>query len=449
MIWRHLSLAALLLALVACAPEPSGTVSSAGNQSFPLDLEEPLPGNDSASHVYQCWLGGGVTVARSDNLGANDLPRLETSPGEVRYADITLPGGESARAVAVRFYVKAQEEEGSRAAVETDGARARGAESHPVEVVVARSTKSVDRSLRLLRWVLVATWIISMLTCAGIMSWLVRRGLSPLNKLSRQIHTYDQDKLGETFEIPGAAEELEPVVRQLNGFVDRIGEAFEREHSFTAHAAHELRTPLSGLRSTLEVSLSQPRESEEYVDAERACLKITMQLQRLVERLLELARASASTAKPREDRVVLRTIIDEAWLPLSDPAAERGVPLEVDVPPSFEMVTDRQLLRRVLQNVMENASDYADENSPIELKARRSENGVRITCTNMASEIEDGTAKNAFNPFWRSDSARTATGTHAGLGLALCKGFVDILRGRIDAYAGHGRFIVTIDLPGN
>ena len=216
--------AALLLLFAACGPEPSEPVSSASNQSFPLDLEEPLPGSDSASHMYQCWLGGGVTVARSENLGAHDLPRLETSAGEVRYADIALPDGDNARAVAVRFYIKAQDGENSPS---SDGARARGAESHPVEIVVARSTQSIDRSLRLLRWVLVATWVISMLTCAGIMSWLVRRGLSPLNKLSRQIHTYDQDQLGDAFEIPGAAEELEPVVRQLNGFVDRIREAFE------------------------------------------------------------------------------------------------------------------------------------------------------------------------------------------------------------------------------
>ena len=174
---------------------------------------------------------------------------------------------------------------------------------------------------------------------------------------------------------------------------------------------------------------------------------MTMQLQRLVERLLELARASASTSEPRRDRVVLHKLIDEAWLPLSDPAAERGVPLELDVPADFEMISDRQLLRRVLQNVMENASDYADPGSPIELKARRASDEVRITCTNRASSIDASAAKNAFNPFWRADSSRTETGTHAGLGLALCKGFVDILDGEIDATGEDGRFVVTIVLP--
>ena len=436
----------LALVLGSCDADPNGSAASPSNQSFPLYIDKPLPGNASSGHVYQCWLGGGVTVARSANLGRSDLPRLETSAGEVRYENINLPDGDRARAVAVRFYVADQSDGSGPTPIAADGSRARAAASHPVEVVVARSTRNVERTLRLLRWVLVATWVISMLTCAGIMSWLVRRGLAPLNKLSRQIHSYDQDQLGKTFEIPGAAEELAPVVRQLNGFVDRIREAFEREHSFTAHAAHELRTPLAGLRSTLEVSLSQPRESQDYVDAEQSCLTITIQLQRLVDRLLELARASASTSEPRQDNVVLEALIDEAWLPLSDQAAERGVPLDVDIPPGFEMVTDRQLLRRVLQNVMENASDYADAESPIELKVRRSGGGVTITCTNLASQIEESTAKNAFNAFWRSDSARTATGTHAGLGLALCKGFVDILGGRIDASAKDGRFVVTIDL---
>ena len=438
---------AIALVLAGCDAEPSGSTTNPSNQSFPLYLDEPLPGDPDSGHVYQCWLGGGVTVARSANLGGSDLPRLETSAGKVRYTNIRLPDGDRARAVAVRFYVANQAEEGSPALVDAHEPRAKGAKAHPVEIVVARSTRSMERTLAQLRWVLVATWIISMLTCAGILSWLVRRGLAPLNELSKQIHSYDQEQLGEAFEIPGATEELAPVVKQLNGFVDRIQEAFQREHSFTAHAAHELRTPLSGLRSTLEVSLSQPREAKDYVDAERACLTITMQLQRLVERLLELARASASTAKPREDRVRLEALIDEAWLPLSDQAAERLVPLELDVPPGFEMITDRQLLRRVLQNVMENASDYADAGSPIELRARRSERGVQITCTNMASGVDESTVKNAFNAFWRSDSARTATGTHAGLGLALCKGFVEVLGGTIQAEAADGRFVVSVDLP--
>jgi len=437
---------AIALASTACSHEEEGLVSSTSTQGFPLDLEDPLPTDVDKRHSYQCWLGEGVTIARSANLGADDLPRLDTRQGELVYADIDLPGGRPARAVAVRFFAPRQAADADGQNPGVDGARPRGAEDHPVEIVVARSTHDVERTLSMLRWVLGATWLASMMTCAGILSWLVRRGLSPLNRLSAQIHHVDEDQLDRTFELPGAAEELAPVVGQLNGFVMRIREAFEREHAFTAHAAHELRTPLSGLRSTLEVSLSRTREPGEYEEAERACLTITMQLQRLVERLLELARASAPTAVKRRDAIDLETLVDECWLPLSDAAAERGVHLSLNVPADLGLESDRQLLRRVLQNLLENATDYADRDSAIELVAQRNGGAVRISCSNAAENVKEATAERVFDPFWRSDSARSATGMHAGLGLALCKSFVEVLGGRIAVKTTEGRFEVTVDL---
>ncbi|MFT5734052.1 MAG: signal transduction histidine kinase [Planctomycetota bacterium] len=442
----------LAIAALACAVFAWGTCSSKSyaappqveTQSFPLDLERPLSGDAQQSHFYQCWLGGGVTVARSSNLGPADLPRLETKAGEPRYDDIVLPNGDKARAIAVRFLVGAPMDE---AATAPDGSRARGAESHPVEVVVARSTRSVERSLQTLRWLLAATWAISMLTCAGIMHWLVRRGLSPLDKLSRQIRTFDQDRLDTWFELPGASEELEPVVRQLNGFVDRIREAFDREHAFTAHAAHEFRTPLAGLRSTLEVSLSKTRDADEYKEAEQACLKITTQLQRLIERLLELARAQAPDAQRRHDEISLNQLFDEAWLPFSDAAAEKGIALIPEIPHALIITTDRQLLRRVLENVLENAATYADDHSPLTLRATTGPDGTRIECTNQTKGLTPETAQEAFRPFWRGDSSRSSTGMHAGLGLALCKGFMEVLGGQITLDPKDDQFKVTLHLP--
>ncbi|QDV09782.1 Sensor kinase CusS [Planctomycetes bacterium Poly30] len=438
------AIAAITLLCTSCDRTLAAEGAPPADQVLPLNIEAPVPGQGRTDHLFQCWLGEGVTVARSRGLNGLDLPRIGANPGKLTYEDIELPDGEPARAVAVSFYAAAQSSEGAETL--DVGERARGAESHPVEVVIARSTRELEQSLRLLRWILFATWGGSMLACAGVLGWLVRRGLSPLRRLSKQINDADQEGLDRTFELAGAAEELEPVVNQLNGFVERIREAFEREHAFTAHAAHELRTPLAGLRSTLEVSLSQPREAPEYVEAERECLRIALQLQRLVERLLELARAAEPNAERREDTVDLLALVDEAWLPLSDAAAERGVSLELDVPEELVVTTDRQLLLRVLQNVLENASVYADAESSIEVTANAEGEGFRLTCSNEAQAVTPGTAENAFDPFWRSDSARTATGIHAGLGLALCKGFVDVLGGKISIRTIEGRFTMTIEI---
>lgn len=416
---------------------------------FPLPMRGALPAESSEGHLFECWLGDEIVLGRSPALGTASLPRFARAPGEPTFADVTLPDGRPARAVAVSYLPPEPPAPDPLWSVLGDdaGAAAGPHAVRPVEVVVAEPSGELDSILGHLRWLLVASWAVTSILSAAGLTWIVNRGIAPLDALGEQIQGKDEGHLDTPFALPGAAEELEPVVDRLNGFMGRVRGAIEREHAFAAHAAHELRTPLSGLRSTLEVSLSRDRDAEEHRESERASLAIAIQLERLVGKLLDLARTADPGAATARERVPLLPLVRECWTPFSDAAAERGVLLEIDVPEGLAVHSDRQLLGRVVQNLLENLGNYADEESVARLAARSTPRGVELVVENRSATVTQEVVARAFESFYRSDAARSGGGRHAGLGLALCRQIVELLGGTIVADGGRGRFRVTVVLP--
>lgn len=445
----------------------------------------PRPSSSFFSHhadiLLQAWDAEGETVVRSVGLGEADLPTLaaELEPvsvmsiadTELTFADIELPlTGGAGRAVAVRI---SPVSEGRHARfiigasrlgtwnsrpgfpilsgeiiAEIDSAIEEYPQLGPLQIVIAQGTSAMTATLTNLRWLLALGWLISSLGCAGIASWIIHRGLRPLEGLRRQMGTVQSADLAQEFSLPDAPGELQPVVTQLNELMARIRASFVREQAFTADAAHELRTPLAGLRSTLEVSLRRTREEPEYRKALETSLAITLEMQSLVEVLLEMARTSRTDDAVEFASTSVQDLLDASWRPFVTTAERRNLALTQDVIAGTAVRTDLPLFRRVLQNLFENAVSYAQEGTPIEVNARETgEGSLTLSVGNRVGEVPEDLAERAFDAFWRADTARSSTGRHAGLGLALCRRIVDTLGGTIDATCREGRFTVTLSLP--
>jgi len=438
--------------------------------------------------LLQAWNADGETVVRSDALGESHLPLLAAElialpataipTDELAYADIELPTtGMVGRAVAVRF---TPPPEGHRARFIFSTARTgtwtpnpddsdpipddafltgeitteidtRLTDMHPtgpLQLVIAQDTSAMAATLSRLRWLLALGWIVSSLGCAAIVSWIVHRGLRPLEGLRRQMGTMQSADLQQEFSLPDAPGELQPVVTQLNELMGRIRAAFVREQSFTSDVAHEMRTPLAGLRSTLEVALSRPRGELEYKQAATISLAITLEMQSLVEVLLELARTSSGGNEAQLASADLPGLIDESWNAVAAEAGRRQLVLKPTLVAGSTVHTDMPLFRRVLHNLFENAVSYAEADSSIVLEGGSTEEGgVTLSIANRVGDVPEDLAERAFDAFWRADSSRSATGRHAGLGLALCRRIVNTLGGTIEASCTDGCFTVTLSLP--
>jgi len=446
-------------------------------EDHPGDRPGPTAAIGQPGTFFQCWLEDGETLMKSEELGERELAPFSTQQRVVTFASVELPGGAEGRAASLRVRPDRNRFGRERMRRRGDGRPPRGnrqpldgrspggerpdrpdrpdhegattqdderATPMPaIDLVVARDTTELEADLEELRWMLVLGWLTSSLGCALILMWVVGRSLRPIDGLRRQLETLDEGHLDHRFEVANTPLELVPVVDQLNALIGRLGAAFTREQTLTAHAAHELRTPLTGLRSTLEVCLKRPRGSEEYREAARDCLEITLMMQSMIERLLELNRRG----EPRLERAPLGELVDEAWDAYAERADERGLELAKHFPEQLELVTDLEDLSRVLANLLENAINYADEGSTIDVSAASGPDGLRIVVTNEASSAPEDVAEHAFDVFWRADVSRSDVGVHAGLGLSLCKRIVEALGGQVEASLHEGRFALTVVLP--
>lgn len=304
----------------------------------------------------------------------------------------------------------------------------------------ARGIAPLEASARRITYVVVAVTAIGIVLCIALLLAVVRVGLRPVRELATAIESV-RDVSSAHAPIVTTTAELMPIASRLDAMLARLSVAFERERELTAEVAHELRTPLAGLRVILDVALDRERTSDRYRAALVECLAITRTTEDVVETLLELAKLDAGQAKPSALPVEVDQLVRDVLATANARAVERGL----DVTTSLEPVTrntDRDKVRAVVANLVDNAITYADRGGTIRIELASDRLVVANTGCTLAPEL----AAKVFERFWRGDDARTQVG-HAGLGLPLCKKLVELLGGSISVAIVDEQFIATVVLP--
>jgi heavy metal sensor kinase len=296
-------------------------------------------------------------------------------------------------------------------------------------------------------------WWISLATFAAIVVgglWLIRLGLYPLQRLSEAVSQVSQKDFRLPLNDSRMPSELQPIVHRLSETLEMLKRAFDREKQAAADISHELRTPLAALLTTTEVALRKPRSPEEYRELLNDCRESGKQMSQLVERLLALARldAGADTLRPREVDVAS---LAEQCAALVRPLAEaRGLRLRVHQQGPARLVADPDKLREVLTNLLHNAIEYNRPDGSIDLTVERSNGQLRVEVRDTGIGIAETAREHIFERFFRADPSRQAEGLHAGLGLSIVKGYVDLMGGTIgvDSAEGEGStFHIRLPVP--
>lgn len=385
---------------------------------------------------FELWDERGNIVARSRSLGgATTLERFQGAPDSFVFRPASLPDGRRGRAVSFFFQPRIDDE-------------ATGLVTpRRLILVVARDTATLDSEVSLLRTLLATVTGGTILLALIVGLVVVRQSLRPLGALASRIARIRQDDLSVRIPSDTIATEMQPVVDKLNDLLSRLEEALDRERALTADVAHELRTPLAGLRSVMEVSLTRPRLSDDYRQALCESLDIVGHAQTMVDNLLELSRLDRGLASLHPERLLLSEALESAWRPLRHKTLARGLAVENSVPVDLEFSTDRNKLMVTLGILLANAVEYANENGWIEVFARLQGESVEIEVANSGCQLSVEQAQHVFERFWRGDASRTNTGVHFGLGLATAKLIVNALSGRIAAEVKDNIFTIRIFLP--
>jgi signal transduction histidine kinase len=245
--------------------------------------------------------------------------------------------------------------------------------------------------------------------------------------------------------VPAAAE-LEQLARSFNNVLDRLGSALSTQRRFMADASHELRTPISIMRTAADVTLSrETRDEAEYREALAAVSQQASRLTRLVDDMLVLARVDGGGYPVVLASVNLTALVGECVRELG-PRADNQ---DITVRTSLDTVTlkgDEALLRRMFSNLLGNALKYTPPGGSIDVSLTKGEAGVVLQVADTGPGIPPEDRERVFERFVRLDPARGAGG--AGLGLAIARWVAEAHSGRLQIVSsGSQGSVFAVSLP--
>jgi heavy metal sensor kinase len=247
--------------------------------------------------------------------------------------------------------------------------------------------------------------------------WLASVGLRPITEMAERATriplTGDQD-LGES----NRTDELGQFARAFNGLMARLRSALQTQQQFMADASHELRTPVSVIRSAADVTLGRDRREEsEYREALTIVGNEARRLGRLVEDMLVLARADAGGYPLQPVTLYLDEVVAECRRPLELLAAQRNVTLRTTSLPEIPFIGDEELLKRMLVNLVQNAVHHTRSGGVVSIGLSNG-SGIAIDVTDEGPGISGDDRERIFDRFVQLDRSRRGSGSGLGLPIA-------------------------------
>jgi two-component system OmpR family sensor kinase len=297
--------------------------------------------------------------------------------------------------------------------------RSETAEGHRYLVAVgAPLDEAIEQWQTLLKACLIGIPL-ALLFAVGGGLWLGRHGLRPLTSMAAEAQAITAKTLDRRLTVPPATEELEQLAASFNRVLDRLGSALSTQRRFMADASHELRTPVSIMRTAADVTLSQPvRDEGEYREALSAVSQQSSRLTRLVDDMLVLARADGGGYPMVVASVDMAALVHECVCELGARAEDKGITVRTSLEP-VTLKGDGALLRRMLSNLLGNALTYTPRGGSVDVSLAKAEDGVVLRVADTGPGIPPEDRDRVFERFVRLDPARGAGG--AGLGLAIAR----------------------------
>jgi heavy metal sensor kinase len=278
--------------------------------------------------------------------------------------------------------------------------------------------------------------------------WLTTRGLAPLGWMASQAREIGGANLNRRLEIGAAADELTVLSASFNELLARLDQSFETMRRFVADASHELRTPLSVIRGEADVALAQDRSTASYRESLAIILDESRRLSRLVDDLLNLARADSGHVKLQAQDFYLNDLLAECCRSAQAMAGARRIELECHCADDAPFRGDEELLRRLVMNLLDNAIRYTPSGGKIAATLEVELSEVRIRIADTGAGIAPEAATHVFERFYRADEARSRQDGGFGLGLSIVKWVAEAHHGAVELASQPGAgSAFTVTLP--
>ena len=310
------------------------------------------------------------------------------------------------------------------------------------------SLRVVDDTLHLLI-LLLATLAGTMLVIGWIGSrWLAREALTPVHALTATAERISVPSLRTRMVLAAPYEEFERLAHVFNAMLDRLHHVFEEQRRFIADAAHEIQTPLTVIRGTIEVALQKSRTTEDYREALMTNLGQVERLGTLTRSLLTLAQFSGDRPPVTLTPLALAPLVEDLVKELTPLAEDRKIKLAVEAQPVPLVQGDAGRLTQLLINLLDNALAHTGPEGRITIRLKPIPSHVVLQIEDTGSGIAPEHLPRLFERFYRADPARARESGGTGLGLAIVKEIAEAHGGTIAVKSTLGQgTLFTVTLP--
>ena len=274
---------------------------------------------------------------------------------------------------------------------------------------------------------------------------IARRALNPIQKISwtaRQIG--EGNDLKRRIDLGEGDDELHQLAATFNEMFDHLEQSFEQERQFTSDVSHELRTPMAVITAQCEYTLEQERTVEEYEEALRVIRRQGRKMTKLINHMLDFARLEMRSGKYADETLDMAELVNTICQDMKL-IREHNISLEYQTE-AVMFSGNRELLSRLLTNLVSNAYRYGNENGHIFVDLRQKESALILSVKDDGIGIAEDEQEKIFHRFYQTETSRGGEGT--GLGLAMAYEIVRYYNGTIEVESAPGKgSTFTVRLP--
>ncbi len=417
-----------------------GAVQDAGDVDDNVMLDTAdlhVPKDD----IYEVFNSRGELLGRSPNWTGTSAPPAIPPHRHATFSEIKVNGRE----------YRLLTQQGSRI---VDPGDPGGGKLRHVTVIYGAPTERLWRAIHAAVQFYAAGSILLLAVTGPLIAWLLHRGLAPLRQLATLASRVSADSWH--FSPPASARttpELAPLTTAMENVLQRLERSFTQQRTFVSDAAHELKTAVAVVKSSLQLLGLRPRTQAEYQAGLERTLADTQRLEELVAKMLTLARVEDTGAAPGLPATVdLVQSMQQAAAELETVAKLHKIKVTMESPadePVMVALTQEDC-SLLLSNLLLNALQHSPPESTVELRTalQKERNTAEFSVRDHGEGIDPADLPRVFDRFYRSDPSRTRSTGGAGLGLAICKAVAERAGGSIALASQPGQgTTVTVQLP--
>jgi heavy metal sensor kinase len=300
---------------------------------------------------------------------------------------------------------------------------------------VGQAMESYSRFLDAFKGIFITTMTFLIVVAAGIGWFMARRAVSGVEAVTRTAQKISGGTLEERVPVKTKGDEIDQLAVTFNQMLDRIQALLTEIKEMSDNMAHDLRSPITRIRGTAEVTLTTGKSLSEYEAMAASTIEECDRLLDMINTMLMISKAEAGVDHLTREEIDLAGVVQEACRLFEPTAEDKGIALSCHFPDESHFLGDMQMIQRMLSNLLDNAIKYTPPGGSVSVSVVENDGRVVVSVKDTGIGISPKDLPHIFERFYRCDESRSQTGI--GLGLSLARAIA----------RGHGGDITTTSNP--